>query len=146
MAVHAASMGIPRTISVICDNALLVGFALQRRAVDKEIIDEVLRDLALLKADPKKADPIDVPATVPPVQPREEVEPIAARAPSSGHTGLHIRRAQSAGLRWPSSARSNAAGGSGRDGSSGGPGDWRHARCIGEAPSAVGCADDAACR
>lgn len=47
IAVHAASGGIPRTISVICDNALLAAFALQRTRVDKEIVGEVCRDLHL---------------------------------------------------------------------------------------------------
>jgi general secretion pathway protein A len=46
-AIHRASKGIPRTISVICDNALLTGFALQRRPVDVAIIDEVCRDFDL---------------------------------------------------------------------------------------------------
>jgi len=46
-AVYHASGGIPRTISVICDNALLTAFALQRPKVDSEIIDEVCRDLHL---------------------------------------------------------------------------------------------------
>jgi len=44
-AVCAASGGIPRTTSVICDNALISGFALQRRPVTVDIIEEVCRDL-----------------------------------------------------------------------------------------------------
>jgi general secretion pathway protein A len=44
-AIHARSKGIPRTISVICDNALISGFAADRRPVDREIILEVCRDL-----------------------------------------------------------------------------------------------------
>jgi general secretion pathway protein A len=47
MAVYRASGGIPRTISVICDNALLNGFALQRPRVDAELVEEVCRDLQL---------------------------------------------------------------------------------------------------
>jgi general secretion pathway protein A len=47
MAIWVASGGIPRTISVLCDNALVAGFALQRRPVGLEIIDEVCRDLDL---------------------------------------------------------------------------------------------------
>jgi general secretion pathway protein A len=47
LAVHQASGGIPRTISVICDNALLTAFALQRQRVGKEIVEEVCRDLHL---------------------------------------------------------------------------------------------------
>jgi hypothetical protein len=47
IAVHQASGGIPRTISVICDNALLTAFALQRPRVDKEVVEEVCHDLHL---------------------------------------------------------------------------------------------------
>jgi len=46
-AIHVASKGIPRTINVICDNALLTGFALQHRAIGLDVIAEVCRDLAL---------------------------------------------------------------------------------------------------
>jgi general secretion pathway protein A len=44
---HAA--GIPRTVSVICDNALVTGFALDWRPVDRDVILEVCRDLDLLR-------------------------------------------------------------------------------------------------
>ena len=37
--------GIPRTINVICENALLVGYAQSRRKIDGEIINEVIRDM-----------------------------------------------------------------------------------------------------
>ena len=38
MLIHERSGGIPRTISVICDNALLTGFALGRQPVDSGVI------------------------------------------------------------------------------------------------------------
>jgi len=44
-AVYAASKGIPRTINVIADNALLAGFALQQRPIGAALIQEVCRDL-----------------------------------------------------------------------------------------------------
>jgi general secretion pathway protein A len=44
-AVYRASRGIPRTVSAICDNALLSGFAQQRRPVEVDIVDEVCRDM-----------------------------------------------------------------------------------------------------
>lgn len=47
MLIHERSRGIPRTISVMCDNALLSGFALDRRPVDREIVLEVSRDFDL---------------------------------------------------------------------------------------------------
>jgi general secretion pathway protein A len=43
-AVHERSGGIPRTVSVICDNALVSAFALDRRSVDRAIVLEVCRD------------------------------------------------------------------------------------------------------
>lgn len=47
LAIHEASKGIPRTISVICDNALLTGFAMDKQKVDAAIVEEVCRDLDL---------------------------------------------------------------------------------------------------
>jgi type II secretory pathway predicted ATPase ExeA len=45
--IHERSAGIPRTISVMCDNALLSGFGLGRRPVDYEIVLEVAHDFDL---------------------------------------------------------------------------------------------------
>ena len=50
MLIHERSRGIPRTISVMCDNALLSGFALARQPVDREIVLEVSRDFDLRSA------------------------------------------------------------------------------------------------
>jgi general secretion pathway protein A len=50
-AIYEHAAGIPRTISVICDNALVTGFALDWRPVDRDVILEVCRDLDLLRAD-----------------------------------------------------------------------------------------------
>jgi general secretion pathway protein A len=41
---HERAGGIPRTVSVICDNALVTGFALDRRPVDAAVVLEVCRD------------------------------------------------------------------------------------------------------
>ncbi len=48
--IHAASGGLPRTISVICDNALLSGFGLGRTCVDRRIVQEVVADFELGEA------------------------------------------------------------------------------------------------
>jgi general secretion pathway protein A len=45
--IHEFSRGIPRTISVMCDNALLSGLAVGRQPVDREIVNEVCRDFDL---------------------------------------------------------------------------------------------------
>jgi general secretion pathway protein A len=47
MLIHERSQGIPRTINVICDNALLGGFALNRPLVDCQIVLEVCKDFDL---------------------------------------------------------------------------------------------------
>ena len=47
MLIHDRSGGIPRTISVMCDNALLTGMGLGRQPVDSEIVLEVARDFDL---------------------------------------------------------------------------------------------------
>jgi general secretion pathway protein A len=45
--IYAASGGIPRTISVICENALISGFALQQRPIGTDVIVEVCRDYGI---------------------------------------------------------------------------------------------------
>jgi general secretion pathway protein A len=42
--IHESAKGIPRVVSVICDNALLSGFALGRKPISSDIVSEVLRD------------------------------------------------------------------------------------------------------
>jgi hypothetical protein len=46
-AVYQASGGIPRTISVICDNALITAFAMQTKPISVDVIAEVCDDLDL---------------------------------------------------------------------------------------------------
>lgn len=71
--IHQHSQGIPRVISVICDNALVNGFAADQKPVGAATVVEVCRSLAL-PADTK-------PATAP--LPARAPEPVAvpARAP-----------------------------------------------------------------
>jgi len=62
--IHDRSGGIPRTINVICDNALLTGFALGRRPVDRATVTEVTGDLHLGSGEPvepAKVERIDEP-------------------------------------------------------------------------------------
>jgi general secretion pathway protein A len=42
--IYQRSRGVPRTISVICDNALVSGFALQQKPVGLHLVQEVCRD------------------------------------------------------------------------------------------------------
>jgi len=48
--IHEHSRGLPRVISVICDNALTSGFALDQRPVDGDVVREVCRDFDLESA------------------------------------------------------------------------------------------------
>jgi type II secretory pathway predicted ATPase ExeA len=71
--IHRCAQGIPRTISVICDNALVTGFAAARRPVDAEIVYEVCRDFDLVPParvpDPRTRGAIwsEAPARVAPI-------------------------------------------------------------------------------
>jgi general secretion pathway protein A len=47
MLIHEHARGIPRTISVVCDNALLTAFGLGRACVDSQMVAEVIRDFDL---------------------------------------------------------------------------------------------------
>ena len=55
--IHELSHGVPRTIGVICDNALLTGFAADRRPIGRETVLEVCRDLDLRVPDPAPVPP-----------------------------------------------------------------------------------------
>ena len=52
--IHERSGGIPRTISVICDNSFVSGFALDRRPIDRGIVAEVCTDFDFV--DPARAE------------------------------------------------------------------------------------------
>jgi general secretion pathway protein A len=45
--VHERSGGIPRTINVICENALLTGYAEEQRPIGRDVIEAVCRDFDL---------------------------------------------------------------------------------------------------
>src|SRR5262245_4535577 len=45
--IHSYSSGIPRIVNVLCDNALLAGYALGRKEIDTGIIWEVAEDLGI---------------------------------------------------------------------------------------------------
>jgi hypothetical protein len=47
--VYLRSMGVPRLINILCDNALLNGFAEGKKVVDKKSVKEAAKDLRLVK-------------------------------------------------------------------------------------------------
>lgn len=50
--IHQYSGGVPRTISVVCDNALVAGYAAEERPVDVGTVREVCGDLDLTMTEP----------------------------------------------------------------------------------------------
>jgi len=69
MLIHDASRGIPRTINVLCDNALINAFALNRQPVDRDIVMDACRDLDLARPDGDAAPPsTDTDVTATPVE------------------------------------------------------------------------------
>ncbi len=82
-AVFEGSGGIPRLISVICDNALISGFAADRRPVSRDIVDDVCRDFDLGEKKPKP-EPLPAPAVAAAVTP--EAVPAAAHTETARST------------------------------------------------------------
>ncbi len=56
--IFSATDGIPRLINVLCDNALLVGFAKNQHCIDRVVVTEVLQDMTCwgLQASSKHSD------------------------------------------------------------------------------------------
>lgn len=81
--IHERSSGIPRVISVLCDNALVTGFATDRRPVTRDLVLEVCRDFHLDAETSAAASTGDVAEAVQPSadagDPSEE-EPVIAEA------------------------------------------------------------------
>lgn len=86
--IHEHSGGIPRTVNVICDNALLGALGLGRHRVDSQVVLEVVRDFDLgetrarvtpIVEAPAEAHPGPVEATAEPAPP--DVAAIAPAAP-----------------------------------------------------------------
>ena len=78
VAIHQQSAGIPRVISVICDNALVNGFAADQKPVGATVIGEVCRSLAL-------TTPTAAPK--PTLLPHPEPVTVAAQAPMFSAVG-----------------------------------------------------------
>jgi len=77
--VYEAARGVPRTINVVCDNALMTGFAAQVKPVDVAIVEEVCRDFDLDASDPPPEPP-----SMPPGAPTESPLALDRSTPESG--------------------------------------------------------------
>src|SRR5258705_6138635 len=77
--IHEYSHGVPRTISVMCDNALMSGFALDQRRIDGHIVREVCQDFDLRRAESEPPTPPSPLVLVEPAAPapanREHTQP-----------------------------------------------------------------------
>jgi general secretion pathway protein A len=89
--IHEFSRGIPRTINVIADNALLGGFARGQRLVNRDIVREVCRDFDISQPpaavrDQSRRDSMPVSSPRPPITPTAPSAPNPPRPPglSSG--------------------------------------------------------------
>jgi general secretion pathway protein A len=81
--IYEYSGGIPRTISVLCDNALLHGLALGRQPVDQDIVLEVCRDFRFGERLPERPDGALVQASPRP-DPRRGVDHTASDGERQG--------------------------------------------------------------
>jgi general secretion pathway protein A len=66
IAIYEESRGIPRMINVICENALLTGFAADERPISREIVLEVSRDFDLAASGYQAPQPRAAASTLPP--------------------------------------------------------------------------------
>lgn len=73
VSVFEYSRGIPRTISVLCDNALMAAFAAGERPISPHIVRGVARDFDLTPAPVRPAAPPSVPAAPPAARARRSM-------------------------------------------------------------------------
>jgi hypothetical protein len=98
--VHLRSRGIPRIINVICDAALVFGYAEERRQVDMTLLRDVLTELeatgvlpAATRAESGTAQPPEAPAPAAATRvPPAAFEPAIAGAPSAPVAAAPIDR------------------------------------------------------
>lgn len=84
MLIHEQSRGIPRTISVICDNALVSGMALGRQPVTRTIVAEVCRDFRLVTSPGAHASPSTHEPAILPLEPSQDAPTDESDATATG--------------------------------------------------------------
>ena len=87
-AVHHFSAGIPRLINVICDNAMISAYALEKKEIDPRFVQEVADDLCLSNVTGRPVTPRGEPFTTseqrPPVRTDSAKQPIQLVKSSRG--------------------------------------------------------------
>ncbi len=87
---HERSQGLPRTISVIADNALLGGYAAGQRPIGAELVAEICRDFDLAASVNKRLLAVELPSARP--------EPVVGGADDTGLFGSFSKRRRFFGL------------------------------------------------
>jgi general secretion pathway protein A len=70
--VYHFSRGIPRLVNVVCDNALVIGYALGKKRIGADVVTEAAADLLSVEPSREEVDqrPIEVSAPPPPIAPQ----------------------------------------------------------------------------
>ena len=109
--IHARSRGVPRVINVICDAALVFGYAEERRQIDRDLIVDVLGELETTGVLPPPGEPITeaapaasapaADAAPAPATARAAAPPVATRiaAPASAFAAVNVP--PSVTVNWP---------------------------------------------
>jgi len=67
------SEGVPRKINILCDNALLVGYAIGGKTIEASIVEEAIRDLSWSPFSEAVQKQAKTPTEEPPVQLKEKI-------------------------------------------------------------------------
>jgi type II secretory pathway predicted ATPase ExeA len=62
--IFAISTGIPRLVNIVCDNALVIGYALGKKRVGADVVNEAAADLLSTDARDMAAEPADAAAVI----------------------------------------------------------------------------------
>ena len=95
LAVNQHSGGIPRTINVICENALLTGYVEEQRPVGRDVVEAVVRDFDLWGSavvEPPVAPPVPTPIEEPAERPSTETPDSGKVLPDRGRGWAIWRR------------------------------------------------------
>jgi general secretion pathway protein A len=88
--VHRLSNGVPRVINVICDNALIGGFAARTKPVTKSLVDDVCRDFDFRSATQSVLVEHQAPAPAPVAGPAHGSSPDASVREGGGDVATSV--------------------------------------------------------